>query len=104
MKNKTNDELKQIVDNSGWARLNYELEIDTIENVIKNLNELQTIPAIDEILERLNKTEVSYSNFEKLKEKKLIIKKRKKSFLNTMKYMMKRLKKKNINMIQQKIV
>ena len=39
-----------------------------IENVIKNLMELQTIPAIDEALERLDKTEVSYSNFEKLKE------------------------------------
>ena len=69
MKNKTNEELKQIVNNSGWASLNYELENDTIENVIKNLNELQVIPAIDEILERLDKTEVSYSNFKKLNEK-----------------------------------
>lgn len=80
MKNKTNEELKQIVDNSGWARLNYELKNDTIENVIKNLNELQTIPAIDEILERLDKKEVSYSNFEKLKEKITDYQKKKKEF------------------------
>lgn len=84
MKNKTNDELKQIlkqiVNNSDRASLNYELENDTIENVIKNLNELQTIPAIDEILERLNKTEVSYSNFEKLKEKITYYQKKKEEF------------------------
>lgn len=79
MKDKTNEELKLIVDNSGWARLNYELKND-IENVIKNLNELQTIPAIDEILERLDKTEVSYSNFEKLKEKIADYQKKKKEF------------------------
>ena len=36
MKDKTNEELKLIVDNSGWARLNYELKND-IENEI-NLN------------------------------------------------------------------
>ncbi len=80
MKDKTNEELKLIVDNSGWARLNYELKNDTIENVIKNLNELQTIPAFDEILKRLDKTEVSYSNFEKLKEKIADYQKKKKEF------------------------
>ena len=62
MKDKTNEELKLIVDNSGWARLNYELKNDTIENVIKNLDKIQTIPAIDEALERLGKTEFGYSN------------------------------------------
>ena len=80
MKDKTNEELKLIVDNSGWARLNYELKNDTIENVIENLNKIQTIPAIDEILERLGKTEVSYSNFEKLKEKIADYQKKKKEF------------------------
>ena len=40
-----------------------------IKNVAKNLNELQTIPAIDEALERLSKTEFGYSNLiKKLKE------------------------------------
>jgi mevalonate kinase len=68
MKDKTNEELKLIIDNSNLATLNYRLENDTIENVIKNLNMILAIAAIDEILERL-KTEVSYSNFEKLKEK-----------------------------------
>ena len=80
MKDNTNEELKLIVDNSGWARLNYELKNDTIENVIENLNKIQTIPAIDEILERLGKTEVSYSNFEKLKEKIADYRKKKKEF------------------------
>ena len=80
MKDKTNEELKLIVDNSGWARLNYELKNDTIENVIKNLNKILTIAAIDEILERLDKTEVSYSNFEKLKEKIADYQKKKKEF------------------------
>ena len=69
MKDKTNEELKLVVDNSNLATLNYRLENDTIENVITNLNKILAIAAIDEILERLDKTEVSYSNFEKLKEK-----------------------------------
>ena len=43
MKNKTNEELKQIVNNSGWASLNYELENDTIENVIKKESFQETI-------------------------------------------------------------
>jgi hypothetical protein len=80
MKDKTNEQLKLIVDNSGWARLDYELKNDTIENIIKNLNELQTIPVIDEILERLDKTEVSYSNFEKLKQKIVYYQKKKKEY------------------------
>lgn len=69
MKNKTNEELKQILDDSGWSRVAYELGKDTIENIIKKLDSLQTIAAIDEILERLNKIEVTYSNFDVLKKR-----------------------------------
>ena len=66
----SNEELKEVVNASGWARVNYELGKEKeIEKVVKRLDELQTIPAIDEILDRLNNTESSYKNFEKLKER-----------------------------------
>lgn len=65
----TNEELKDRANASGWATVGYELEKEGIEELIKRLDELQTIPVIDEILDRLNNTESSYKNFEKLKER-----------------------------------
>ncbi|MFT6332974.1 MAG: hypothetical protein ACJAW3_001324 [Lentimonas sp.] len=65
----TNEQLKEIVNASGWATVSYRLEKGDIETVVKKLNELQIIPAINEILDRLNNTESSYKSFIKLKER-----------------------------------
>ena len=76
----SNEKLKDVVNASGWARVGYELGKEGIEEVIKKLEKLQTIPAINEILDRLNNTESSYRNFEKLKEKILHYEEEKKKF------------------------
>lgn len=69
IKKMSNEILKEVVNASGWAVLGYQLKREGIEEVIKKLDELETIPAINEILERLKNTECSYKNVEKLKER-----------------------------------
>jgi len=69
MKEKSNDDLKNIIDTSGWERVDYELRKKNIEILIKKLDELQTIPAINEILERLNNIKLSHGNYKKIEEK-----------------------------------